>query len=136
MTSFYLTEIVWPADNEPSERPLMLRLVAECVTKGDCDRRAERYARSHVENGFDSSREAWWGKTGDRIHYYQQSTSRPGRLWNGMKPGTAEAKQDVGTDARLPSTTNPSTGDREEADEGPDDEPINREDRDTPSMPG
>jgi hypothetical protein len=77
VTSFYLTEVVWPADSEGTGLPLKFRLIARCVTKTDCEMQAEGRAKSHAENGFDSSRDAWWGKSGGWVHYYHQTTSLP-----------------------------------------------------------
>jgi hypothetical protein len=133
VTLLYLTEVVWPADGEPTGRPLRFRLISQCATKTDCEGQAERRAKSHAENGFDTSHDAWWGKTGDRVHYYYQTTSRPGHLWNEGKPENGEANQDGDADAQASRTV--PVGEREEAGEGPDDEPVNREDRDTPVLP-
>jgi hypothetical protein len=132
VTAFYLSEVVWPEDSEMTGRPLKFRLIAECASKTACDEQAERRAKSHVESGFDSSRDAWWGKTADRVHYYHQTTTRPGRLWNGMKPASKEiARPPARVDDEAPSST---TG--EQAGEGPDDKPEDRESEDLPPLAG
>jgi hypothetical protein len=63
---------------------LKFRLVAE-GTKAVCEMQAESRAKKHDENGFDSTRDAWWGKSGNLVHYYYQTTRRPGRFWTGAK---------------------------------------------------
>jgi hypothetical protein len=137
VTHFYLIEVVWPADGDLTGRPLNFRLVAQCVTKSDCERQAEGRAKSHAENGFDSSRDAWWGKSDERLHYYYQTTSRPGRLWNGMKPGAGKADpHGVRADPRQRPAETSSAGNSEEAGEGPDDQPIDREKQDPPIIAG
>jgi hypothetical protein len=88
VTPLYLTEVVWPAASDMAGRPFNFRLVAQCATKTDCDKQAQGRAKAHAESGFDSSRDAWWGRSGDRVYYYHQTNSRPGRLWNGIKPGS------------------------------------------------
>jgi hypothetical protein len=120
MTHFYLTEVVWAADSDMTERLLTFRLVAECGTKADCEMQAESRAKQHDENGFDSSRDAWWGNSANLVHYYYQTTSRPGRFWNRTKPRSEER---LGAE-RVP------TGGQEEPAEGPDDAPIDRESQD------
>ena len=100
MTSFYLTEVVWPAESAASGRPLNFRLIAECTSKAACEQQAERRAKSHAESGFDASRDAWWGKSVERIHYYYQTTKRPGRFWNGVKPGSADPVGEVASEER------------------------------------
>ena len=132
VTSYYLTEVVWPADGVATGRPVNIRLIAECASRTACDEQAERRAKAHVENGFDASRDAWWGKSAGRVHYYHQTTSRPGRFWNGIKPQSAGAAvQPAGEDREAPSSST-----HEQAGEGPDDKPVVRQDRDLPPATG
>jgi hypothetical protein len=132
MALFYLTEVVWPAGDEMSGPPLTLKLVAQCATMADCDKQAEHRAKRFHENGFDSSRDAWWGQTGDRIHYFYRSTSRPGRFWNGMKPGLKPENER----AAMEELAGASTSDREDTGRVADDNPVDRESEDLPPIPG
>ncbi|MBV9566737.1 MAG: hypothetical protein JO172_01230 [Hyphomicrobiales bacterium] len=134
MAIYYLTEVIWPAGDDMSGRPLEFRLVAQCSTPVDCDRQAENRAKSHAENGFDASRDAWWGGDGERVHYYHRSTERPGRFWKGMKPKAAKP-QTPGVGATREGSL-PRAGDGEGPGEGPQDKPENREDEDLPPIIG
>jgi hypothetical protein len=138
---YYLTEVVWPAGDDMIGRPLEFRLVAQCATLADCDRQAETRAKSHGESGFDAERDAWWGKDGERIHYYHRTTDRPGRFWKGLKPKLLKPKglepttksESQGSSAK-PEPTPAARG--EEPGQGPDDKPEDREREELPPIPG
>ncbi|MBV9754927.1 MAG: hypothetical protein JO188_20595 [Hyphomicrobiales bacterium] len=143
MAIYYLTEVVWPARDDMSGRPLEFRLVAQCRTLEDCNRQAENRAKRHRESGFDAALEAWWGGDGERVHYYHRATERPGRFWKGMKPKTEKPKSpDVGVplDAKITAKTEEASlgtsRGGEEPGEGPQDRPEKREDEDLPPISG
>jgi hypothetical protein len=149
---YYLTEVVWPADGEMSGRPLKFRLVAQCATVSDCDRQAESRAKAHPESGFDASRDAWWGRDSDRIHYYHRTTGRPGRFWNGLKPKNPDSQIQKPETLEASTLLKPTTPESEEAatqarpvtaaghgeqpGQGPDDRPPDRESEELPPIPG
>ena len=80
MTTFYLTAVAWSDRGAETDQPLCMHLVGVYTTKADCDHQAERRARAHFESGFDTVRNAWWGKSEGVICYYHQ-TMTPGRSW-------------------------------------------------------
>ena len=139
---YYLTEVVWPAGDDMIGRPLEFRLVAQCATPADCDRHAETRAKSHGESGFDTERDAWWGKDDERIHYYHRTTDRPGRFWKGLKPMLLKSK---GLDPTAKSESQGSSAKPEfplrppgarSLGKGPKDKPEDREREELPPIPG